>query len=58
MKLRYIDIATKKNVERSKERESKHVVIIETKGIKLGIHHTQAKPKKTFAITKNGNVDA
>jgi hypothetical protein len=30
---------------------------METKGIKLGIHQTQAKPKKTFAITKNGNVD-
>jgi hypothetical protein len=53
-----LTLLQKTNVERSKERESKHVVIIETKGIKLGIHHTQAKPKKTFAITKNGNVDA
>jgi hypothetical protein len=40
------------------ERESKYVVIMETKGIKLGIYHTQAKPKITFAIAKNGNVDA
>jgi hypothetical protein len=31
---------------------------METKGIKLGIHQTQAKPKITFAITKNGNVNA
>jgi len=31
---------------------------METKGIKLGIHQTQAKPKITFAIRKNGNVDA
>jgi hypothetical protein len=31
---------------------------METKGIKLGIHQTHAKPKITFAITKHGNVDA
>jgi hypothetical protein len=44
-----LTLLQKTNVERSKERESKHVVIVETKGIMLGIHHTQAK---------NGNVDA
>jgi hypothetical protein len=38
----------------ARERESKYVVIMETKRIMLGIHNTQAKPKKTFAITKNG----